>query len=235
MGTITVPKTSKELQGVTFTAAVPPAQQKGDTVQFNASQFKVNPDASSEDLVKKMPGITVENGQVKANGENIQRVTIDGRQLFGNDATAALRNLPVEIIDKIQVYDRLSDHTQFTGFDDGNSQKEINIITKANMLNGQFGRVFAGYGTDNHYQAGGNATFFHENRRISLVGLTNNINQQNFATQDLLGVTSSGQRGGGGGSRGGNFGGFGSNANFLVGQQSGINKTNSFGINYSDL
>lgn len=240
-----------DLATVIIQTTISPVSQKADTIQFNASQYKVNPDASAEDLVKKMPGITVQNGQVTANGENVQKVTIDGRELFGDDATAALRNLPAEIIDKIQVFDRLSDQAQFTGFDDGNTQKSINIITKANMRNGQFGRIFAGYGTDNRYSAGGNTTLLHENRKISIVGNFNNINQQNFASQDLLGVSNyggqrgggggggyrgGGQRGGGGGSQrgGGGFGGFGANSNFLVGTQSGINKTNSFGINYAD-
>ncbi|ANE53521.1 hypothetical protein SY85_15405 [Flavisolibacter tropicus] len=257
LANITVPRTSRELTGVTVTTRIPPAQQKGDTVQFNANQFKVNPDATAEELARKVPGITVENGQVKAQGENVRRVTIDGRELFGEDATAALRNLPAEIIDKIQVFDRLSDQAQFSGFDDGNTSKEINIVTKANMRNGHFGRVFAGYGTDDRYQAGGNATLLKGNRRISLVGNFNNINQQNFSQQDLLGVTSNAQRGGGGGGPrgggggprggsgnrgqgsgnqgGGNFGGFGSSGNFLVGQQNGINRTKAFGINYSDL
>jgi uncharacterized membrane protein YgcG len=254
VGPVDVRTNSEVLAGVTVTATVPMAVQKADTVQYNASQFKVNPDASAEDLVKKMPGITSENGTVTAHGETVQKVTIDGRELFGDDATAALRNLPAEIIDKIQVFDRLSDQAQFTGFDDGSSQKGINIITKANMRNGQFGRVFAGYGTDGTYQAGGNSTILHGDRKISLVGNFNNINAQNFASQDLLGVTSSGgggggfNRGGGGGNRGGGGGprggggaggqqgggGFGNNSNFLVAQQNGINKTNAAGINYSD-
>lgn len=249
------PGTGSELSTVIIQTNIPPVSQKEDTVQFNASQYKVNPDANAEDLVKKMPGITIQNGQVTANGENVQKVTLDGRDFFGDDATAALRNLPAEVIDKIQVFDRLSDQAQFTGFDDGNTQKSINIITKANMRNGQYGRVFAGYGTDSRYQAGGNATILKNNRRISLVGNFNNINQQNFSQQDLLGVTSntrgfgggggrggarggggnrSGNRGGGGYQGGGYFGGFGSNANFLVGQQNGINKTNALGLNYSD-
>jgi hypothetical protein len=258
MGVVSIPRTSRELRGVTVTTRIPPAQQKGDTVQFNANQFKVNPDATAEDLARKIPGITVEDGQVKAQGENVRRVTIDGRELFGEDATAALRNLPAEVIDKIQVFDRLSDQAQFSGFDDGNTSKEINIVTKANMRNGQFGRVFGGYGTDERYQVGGNATLFKENRRLSVVGNFNNINQQNFSQQDLLGVTSNtrrggggggGPRGGGGGPRGGsgnrsqgggnqggsNFGGFGSSSNFLVGQQNGINRTKAGGINYSDV
>lgn len=102
LGSITVPRTSRELTGVTVTTRVPPATQRGDTVQFNANQFKVNPDATAEELARKIPSITVENEQVQAQGENVRRVTVDGRELFGEDATAALRNLPAEIIDKIQ-------------------------------------------------------------------------------------------------------------------------------------
>jgi hypothetical protein len=236
---------SKDLATVVITARVPPARQKGDTLEINASQFKVNPDATAEDLARKVPGITIENGQVKAQGENVQRVTIDGRELFGDDATAALRNLPAEIIDKIQVFDRLSDQAQLSGVDDGNTTKGINIVTKANMRNGQFGRITAGYGTDSRYLAGGNATVLKDNRRISIVGNFNNVNQQNFSQQDLLGVTSTGGRGGGGGGprgggggpRGGGSGNWGGGGagNFSVGQQNGINRTNAFGVNFSDV
>jgi uncharacterized membrane protein YgcG len=242
MGTLYIPKKSTEIGGVTVTAKTPPAQQKGDTTQYNASQFKVNPDATVEDLVKKMPGITVDkDGTVTAQGEQVRKVTIDGRDFFGDDASAALRNLPSEVVDKIQVFDRLSDQAQFTGVDDGNAQKAINIVTKSGMRNGQFGRLYVGVGTDNRYQGGGNVSFFKNNRRISFVGLFNNINQQNFGSQDLLGLTSGSSGGnnrGGGGNRGGrggggNFGGGGTN-NFLVGQQSGISKTNAIGVNYSD-
>ena len=247
LGSLLFVKASKELTGVTVTGRISPTTQKGDTIQFNASQFKVNPDASAEDLARKIPGITVENGQVTANGENVRRVTIDGRELFGEDATAALRNLPAEVIDKIQVFDRLSDQAQLSGIDDGNTTKEINIITKANMRNGQFGRVYGGYGTDDRYSAGGNTTFLKGDRRISVVGNFNNVNQQNFAMQDLLGVTANNRGGGasrssraGGNSRGGNRtqGGtnnFGGSGNFLVGQQNGINTTHAAGINFSDL
>ncbi|GAA4343371.1 hypothetical protein GCM10023184_43680 [Flaviaesturariibacter amylovorans] len=252
LGDVRLPRAARELTGVVINATAPPATQKADTVQFNASAFKVNPDATAEDLARKLPGITIENGQVKSNGENVQKVTIDGRELFGDDATAALRNLPAEVIDKIQVFDRLSDQAQLTGFDDGNTNRGINIVTKANMRNGQFGRLFAGAGTgengsDLRYSAGGNTTFLKNNRRVSLVGNFNNINQQNFAQQDLLGVTANarsggGNRGPGGGGRGqggrpqggGGQGGFGSNANFLVGQQAGINRTTAFGINFTD-
>lgn len=240
LGTLMIPVKSKELQTVTIVAKTPPVQQKGDTVQYNANQFKVNPDANAEDMIKKVPGVTVDqSGNVTAHGDQVKKVLIDGREFFGDDVTAALRNLPSEVIDKIQVFDKLSDQAQFTGFDDGNSQRTINIVTKNGMHNGQFGRIYAGAGTDSRYSAGGNASFFKDDRRISVVGLFNNINQQNFSSQDLLGVSGSGGgnfRGGGGrGGRGGGGGGFGGTDNFLVGQQSGISKTNAVGINFSDL
>ena len=224
-GAIGLSRMSKELDAVVVRARPPLAQQKGDTLQFNASQFKTNPDASSEDLVRKVPGITVENGEVRAQGQVVRRVTLDGRELFGDDAIAALRNLPAEVVDKIQVLDRLSDQDKASGVTTGETQKEINIVTRVNMRNGQFGRVFAGYGTNNRYLVGGNNTILRGNRRISVVALANNVNRQNFSSQDLLGVT------GGENGRGGNF----QNANnFTVGQQNGINKTTAVGINYSD-
>ncbi|HEY8689015.1 MAG TPA: TonB-dependent receptor [Chitinophagaceae bacterium] len=245
--TISISKTSKILNEVVIIASAPQVKQKADTLEYSASQFKVNPDANVEDLIKKMPGVTVDkSGTVTAQGETVKKVTVDGKDFFGDDATAALRNLPAEIIDKIQVFDKLSDQAAFTGFDDGNSQKSINVVTKANMRNGQFGRMYAGYGTDSRYSAGGNVSFFKGNRRLSFVGLLNNINQQNFSSQDLLGVTSSGGGGGrggfGGGGNRGNQGGrggqgggnFGGQQNFLVGQQNGISKTNAIGINYSN-
>ncbi len=252
LGFVDVPKKVSMLDEIIVKAQTPPVRQRNDTLEYNASAFKVNPDANADDMIKKMPGITIEQGTVKAGGEEVTKVTVDGRDFFGDDATAALKNLPAEIIDKIQVFDRLSEQSRFSGFDDGNSTKSINIVTKAGMKNGQFGRLYAGYGTDDRYAAGGNVSIFNNNQRITIIGQSNNNNQQNFATEDLLGVTNSSRGGGnfrggsGGGGRqrgggGGSFGGGRFNAgqsgggNFLVGQQSGISKTNAIGINFSDL
>lgn len=228
-------KQGKELAGVVIVGRVAPVVNKVDTAQYSASQFKVNPDASTEDLIKKMPGIQVaKDGTVTAQGETVKKVTIDGKEFFGDDASAALKNLPSEVVDKIQVFDRLSEQAQLTGVDDGNSVKAINVVTKTGVKNGQFGRAFAGYGTNDRYQAGGNVSFFKGDRRVSLVANFNNINQQNFGSQDLLGVTSSGGRGGGrGGMMGGMMGGMGGGNNFMVGQSNGISRTNAFGVNYS--
>lgn len=218
-------------------------EQLGDTTQYHADAYKTNRNANVEDLVTKMPGITIEDGVVKVQGEDLKKVTIDGEDFFGDDATLALRNLPAEIVDKIQVFDQLSEQAQFTGFDDGNTQKTLNIVTKSGKSNGQFGKIYAGYGTDDRYIGGANLNYFKGKKRISLIGLSNNINQQNFSTQDLLGVTGSsgasrggGDRGGRGrsGRRGGSRGQGGSANDFLVGQQAGISKVNSLGLNYSD-
>lgn len=213
--------------------------QKNDTVEYIASSYKVNQDATAENLVTKMPGVTSENGTIKAQGEEVKKVTVDGQDFYGDDAAAALKNLPAEVIDKIQIYDRASDQAQFTGIDDGNAQKTLNIVTKSGRNNGQFGKVYAGYGTNDRWAAGGNINFFKGKNRLSIVGMSNNINQQNFTSQDINGLT--GNTGGGmmgmmGGPGGGNFrrpGGGGDMNNFMIGQQNGINTTNSIGLNYT--
>ncbi|MEZ4883639.1 MAG: TonB-dependent receptor [Chitinophagales bacterium] len=239
-----------ELEGVEVKEKLPIAVQKGDTTQFNANAFKVNPDANAEDLIEKMPTVVIQDGKVQAQGEDVKRVLVDGRPFFGEDPNAALKNLPAEIIDKIQIYDEQSDQSKFTGFDDGQSSKTINIITKGNSKNGQFGKVYLGYGLDNKYALGGNINLFNGDQRISIIGLSNNVNVQNFSTEDLLGVVgSSGSRGGrggrgGGGSRGGSgsggsrggggFGGGSSVSDFLVNPSGGISTTSAFGLNFSD-
>ncbi|HWY38757.1 MAG TPA: carboxypeptidase-like regulatory domain-containing protein, partial [Bacteroidia bacterium] len=163
-------------------------EQKGDTTQYHADAYKVNKDATTEDLVNKMPGVTTQGGNVTVNGEQVKQILVDGKPFFGDDPNLAIKNLPAEIVDKIQVFDKLSDQAQFTGVDDGNSQKTINIITKSGKNNGQFGKIYGGYGVDakgqgvsDKYIGGGNINLFKGDRRFSIIGLSNNINQQNFS------------------------------------------------------
>jgi len=224
-----------KIEGNTITAV-----QKGDTTQYNATAYKTNPDANAEDLITKMPGIIVDQSGVQAQGEQVQKVLVDGKEFFGNDPSVALKSIPAEIIQKIEVFDQLSDQSQFSGFDDGNSTKTLNIITKPEARNGRFGRVYAGYGTDDSYSLGGNINEFAEDKRISVVGMANNINKQNFADEDIVGIASgsNNRRGGGRGRREGRGrGGFNASGNasdFLTGQQTGLTVTNSLGVNYSN-
>lgn len=234
-----------ELQEVQVVGQVLPVIQLGDTTQFDADAYKTMPDADASDLIEKMPTVVIDNGTVQAQGEDVKKVLVDGKPFFGNDPQAALKNLPAEVIDKIQIFDEKSDQAQFTGFDDGETSKTINIITKPSMRSGQFGKIYGGYGYEDRYQAGGNINIFNGDQRISIIGLSNNINQQNFSTEDLLGVVGSAGQGGRGGRRGGGGGGgggggprggsSGASANdFLVSQQGGITASNAFGFNFTD-
>jgi hypothetical protein len=235
LGKLFLETESLEIEGVEVKGKALLASQKGDTTQFNAAAFKTNPDASAEDLIKKMPGVSVENGQVQAQGEQIREVLVNGKPFFGNDPRAALQNLPAELIEQIQVFDRQNDQAQFTGFNSGETTKTINIITKGNMTNGSFGRFFGGIGSEGTYKVGGNYNIFNGDRKFTILGMSNNINQQNFSNEDLSGLMSGsgGNRGGMGG--GGNWRGRGGAAGeFMIAQQNGIAKTNALGINYSD-
>jgi hypothetical protein len=250
LGNIFMEEKPTQTDEVEITADMPAVELKGDTTQYNAGAYKANPDAVAEDLVQKMPGIVVQNNKVQAQGEDVKKVLMDGKPFFGEDPTAALKSIPADIIDKVQIFDEKSEQAQFTGFDDGETQKTMNIVTHVNMRTGQFGKAYAGYGDQDKYQAGTSFNIFDDDRRISILAQANNVNQQNFAIEDILGAVSSfrggrmpfmgrgpgsGMRRSGSSSGGGTpgFGG-GSVRDFLVNQQNGISTTNALGVNYSD-
>lgn len=213
------------IEEVMVEGQVAAVQQRGDTTQYNADAFKTNVDATSGDLVKKMPGIEVTSEGVTANGENIQQVLLDGKRFFGQDPLLSLNTIPAEVVDKVLVYDEQSEQSKLTGFDDGNTTKTMNLITKSGKKNGQFGKVYGGLGEDERYKAGLSLNSFNKDRRITILGMSNNINLQNFGQEDLAGISGGGGRGGI--RRGGNN-------NFITGEQNGITSTNSAGINFTD-
>lgn len=234
LGVIPMYPDSSYLKTVVIGSTMIRVVQKNDTTEMNAAAFKTNPDATAEDLVGKMPGIQVQNGEVKAQGETVQKVLVDGKEYFGDDASSVLRNMPADMVDKVQIFDQRSDIAIFTGVDDGNTKKTLNIITKNQYSNATFGKVYAGYGTNNRYQAGFVVNDFRKDQKITLLGNFNNINQVNFSMQDMSGISGNntgGSRGGGPG-RGGM--GRGGDNSFMVGQQKGITQVNSFGFNYAN-
>ena len=226
VGSIALRKKMEVLDEITIEGQKTPVVQKGDTTEMSAAAYKVNVDANAQDLVQKMPGVTIENGTIKAHGEDVKRVLVDGKNYFGEDASMALQNLPAEVIDKVQIYNKLSDQAEFTGFDDGNSSKVMNIVTRSDRRKGENGTVTLGHDNTDKYVANGRLNIFRGDRKITLTGGSNNINQQNFSTQDFLGAMGGG--GGGGGRRGGGGG-----SNF-IGRQSGINTSHGVGLNYTD-
>ncbi len=255
LGNIYVKQKSGLLANVTI--QTPPITIKTDTVEYNANMYTVKPDANVEDLLKKLPGVDVDqNGNIKAQGETVQRVLVNGKRFFGDDPKMATQNLPPDVVDKIQVFDDLSDQSAFTGFDDGTRVKTINIITKKNKSKGYFGKVTVGAGNKGLYEDALSLSRFDGNQQITLIGQGNNTNQQAFTIQDILGTSGSGgamsrgyagAAGNGGGSRGNSASGGGggttggSSRSFIQGAlgtnnggSNGITSTWAGGLNYRD-
>lgn len=194
---------AKDVQSVVVTAAVPMATVVEDTIIYNAAAFKTNPDATAEDLLKKFPGITTDDsGNIEAQGEAIGKVLVNGKEYFEDDLSLALKTLPVDAVESMKLYDDLSDDAKFTGFDDGERVKTINIITKAGVMNSTFGKAYAGYGTDSRYATGVGVNKFSDLHRFTLVGQVNNVNNQGFTLSDISGNSRFG------GSRGSGVSGF---------------------------
>ena len=233
LGDIALEEGNTRIETVVKTVQAIRASQSGDTISYNADAYKVASDADVEGLLKKMPGIQVSGGQVTAQGEAIQKIFVDGKEFFGDDVATAISTLPAQSIQSIEVFNKLSDQAEFSGRDDGDSYKALNLITRAGMRQGVFGKVYGGYGyqpetdrvTDhNKYMVGGNVNIFNGDSRTTVTGLLNNINQQNFSFQDILGVAGGGMGGRGGGRGGG----------FMMGRQGGIANVGSLGLNYSN-
>lgn len=188
LGLIFMKKRIENIKEVVVIGHTIPVSQKGDTTEMSAGAYKVHRDADAQDLVQKMPGITVENGKVKAHGEEVKRVLVDGKNFLGEDPSLALQTLPAEVVDKVQVYNKMSEQAEFTKFDDGQSEKVMNIITREDKRKGTNGKFTTGHGNGNKYNLNGRLGIFNDQQRLTLIGGSNNVNQQNFSTQDLLGA-----------------------------------------------
>ena len=230
LGLVYLKMAANDLGNVTVTQS--PINIKKDTVEFNTAAFKTKPNAVMEDVLKKLPGVQVDkDGNVKAQGEQVQRILVDGKRFFGDDPKLATKNLPPDMIDKIQVFDALSDQSAFTGIDDGNRIKTINFTTKKDKRKGYFGRGVVGAGAgsgdavlDNNL----NISHFNGDMQLTLTAQANNVNKQNFSVQDMLGSLGSG-----GGNRGGVS--FSSGSGLLgTGSGGGIVNTWAAGLNYKD-
>ena len=166
------------LEEVTIIEEYIPITFKSDTVEFNPNAYNTKSHAVVEDLLKKMPGIEVdEAGNLKALGEDVVNVRVDGKEFFGKDPKVATKNLPADAIMKVQVYDKKSDESEFTGVDDGVRERTINLMLNEDHKKGYFGNVEAGIGTDTRYSADGKIYRFSEKVQSALLGMANNINE----------------------------------------------------------
>jgi len=224
---------ASKMSTVTVTARRPPVVINGDSIEFNAENFKTAPNAVVEDLLKKMPGIEVDkSGGITVNGKTVTKVFVNGKEFFTGDPKMATKNLPADAIDKIQVYDRKSDQAMFTGIDDGTEETAINLKVKKDRNQSNFGKLTGGAGTPSRYDAQGNWNRLNNDEQYSLIGTANNTNRQSFSNRDFSNFSGGGGgRPGGGGGMTLSFGGGGGTDN----NAQGVATTLSGGGNYSNL
>jgi hypothetical protein len=185
VGLLKIKPITAELLEVVVRAAKATLSIRGDTVEYDASSFKVPPGSTVEDLLRRLPGIDVDaDGNIKAQGRDVKRVYVDGKTFFGDDPKAATKNLGAETISKVQVYNEKSEQAQLTGVDDGKKEKAMNLELKEEYKKGAFGKVTAAVGTDERLAARGNYNRFNSKEQFSVIGYGNNINQTGVNWED---------------------------------------------------
>lgn len=173
------------LQEAVILGKAPEVVVKEDTVEFNADSYKTQPSAVVEDLLKKLPGVEVdENGKITANGKEVTKILLDGKEFFSDDPLVASKNLPVEMIEKLQVVDRQSDLARITGVDDGEEETVINLTIKPGMKKGWFGEAQGGYGygidNPNRYAGSVMANYIYDDNQFTIIANSNNVNSLGF-------------------------------------------------------
>lgn len=213
--TVVMAATSVELAELVVSAEHIPIINKPDTLEYNADAFKTRPNANVEELLKRLPGLTVgTDGEITAQGQTVRRVLVDGKEFFGNDPKIATRNLPAQAIDRVQVFEKKSDAAEFTGIDDGQEQTTVNLVLKPEARVGYFGRAVAGLGPkprtesdfagskadDPRYSGSLNINRFTPSTQMSILANRNNIGASGFSLGGPVAfdVGGGGFRGGGG-------------------------------------
>lgn len=228
MGVITMKPEFKTLTGVVVTDKSP-VKMNGDTISFKANAFNSKPDATVEDVLKKIPGIQVQkDGTIRAMGEQVQKVYVDGKEFFGNDPKMATKNLTADMVDQIQVFDDMSEQARFTKIDDGSRTKSINIKLKKDKRKGDFGRATVGAGSESRYEGNFSFNHFRGDQRISLVGSANNTNKLSYTFTDYSSSGGASQFSSGGGATGSGM------INASGGSSGGISRPLSVGLNFND-
>lgn len=169
-----------------------------DTVEYDASAFRVRPEDNVEDLLKRLPGIEVDrDGAITAQGQEVEQVLVDGKEFFGGDPTVATRNIPADAVKNVQVYDRQSDDAKFTGVDDGERSKTINLELKEDRKSGYFGYAEAGGGSQERFMGKAGIHSFTGTTRLSVLANVNNVNDYGFSFGDYRDMSGGGMGRGG--------------------------------------
>tara|TARA_R110002020_G_scaffold475959_1_gene714954 strand:- start:31097 stop:33874 length:2778 start_codon:yes stop_codon:yes gene_type:complete len=231
LGDLQLEEQAQELKGVQVTGERVPITIKKDTLEFNADSFVTRPDATVEDVLKKLPGVEVDSdGKITVNGKEVNQVLVNGQVFFSNDPKVATKSLPKDIISKIQITDTKTRAQEFTGEEGDGETKTINLTIKEDKNKGYMGRVAAGYGTDDRYQFTGLLNYFNDQERISVIAGANNINNTGFSFDEIYDMV--------GNSRGGNIS-FNDQGSFSIGDMSfgfgqGITTSSNLGASYAN-
>ncbi|RBA29440.1 outer membrane beta-barrel protein [Flavobacterium tibetense] len=219
------------LNEVTVATEIPPITIKSDTLEFNATSFKVRPDANVEALLKQLPGVEIdEEGKITVNGKEVKNILVNGKPFFGKDGKIATKNLPADIIDKVQVTDSKTKEEELSGQDATSNDKTINLTIQEDKNKGLFGKATAGYGTDDRYESSLLFNYFKDTQKISILSSSNNINSVGFSMDEIFDNM--------GGGRNTSIwindnGSFGINGRQFGGNE-GITQSNLIGINFAD-
>ena len=181
MGMIALEQNTVMLKDVVVMGVKTAVLVKEDTIEYNADTYKTQANAVVEDLLKRMPGVEVSSdGKITANGKEVKKILIDGKEFFSDDPTMASKNIPADMVNKLQVIDRKSDLARLTGVDDGEDETVINLTVKKGMNNGWFGTATAGYGTNKRYLGNVIANYFNDGNQFTFTGNANNTNNVGF-------------------------------------------------------
>lgn len=214
------------LNDVVIKTEAAPITIKKDTLEFNAASYKVRPDSNVETLLKQLPGFDVDNdGKITVNGREVNQVLVNGKTFFDKDGAIAIKNLPADIIKKIQVSDFKTKKEELSKQESTSDFSSINITIDEKKNKGYFGKVMGGYGTDDRYEANVNLNYFNNKQKISLLASSNNINSTGFSMDDVFDNMGGGRNSSGKGGNGNSGGG---------GGGKGITQSNLVGLNYSD-
>jgi hypothetical protein len=186
MGTILLKNDAQNLEEVTIFAERPPVSVRKDTIEFNASAFKTLPSALLEDLLKKLPGLDIDaDGNIMVKGKKVNKLLVDGKEFFGGDPQIATKNLPANIVDKIQVMNDKEEIERNPETPESEIGQVVNIKLKKSIKQGWFGKAYAGAGTGNRYETGAILNAFRDTTQVSILGYTNNINKPGFGISDI--------------------------------------------------
>lgn len=230
-GQIVLKPESKMLGEVIIKREAPPIRIKKDTLEFNASSFKVRPDSNVQTLLKQLPGVEIDSeGKITVNGKEVNQILVNGKPFFDKDGKVALQNLPSEIINKVQVTDTKTKKEELSGQAASSNNASINLTIDEDKNKGYFGKFTGGYGSSKRYESSALVNYFKNKRKFSVLASSNNINSVGFSMDEIFDNM--------GGGRNSNVYGMG-DGSFVAGDVQygggyGITKSNLVGVSYSD-